>query len=179
MILRPLEPAPASNSKFVSAWPVVERLQRQNYEQCWMITQPSHAALSGELAARIVAPNFPRLEAGVIRAIAMHDSGWGMPDAQAVAHSRSSRHESPKSFLQTEVSEFLTAWTQSIDTVQPIAAAGGYMVSRHFWRLAEHRLAHAADSPRVRKKLEDFLSHESARQKKLAAKQSRSAQELE
>jgi hypothetical protein len=179
MILRPLEPAPASGKKFVSAWPVVERLQRQKYDQCWMITQPSHAALAGELAAHLSFPNFPRLEADLIRAIAMHDAGWGVPDAQAVMRSRSTRHEAPRSFLQTEVGEFLIAWTQSIDTVQPISAAGGYIVSRHFWRLAEHRLAHADDSGNDRKKIGGFLFHETTRQKKLAAKQSRSAEDLQ
>jgi len=179
MILRPLEPAPASDNKFVPAWPVVERLQRQPYEQCWMITQPSHAALAGELAGKLNFQKFPTLEADLIRAIAMHDAGWGMPDAQAVMRSRSSRHEAPKSFLQTEVAEFLIAWTQSIDTVQPISAAGGYIVSRHFWLLAEHRLSHADDSASDRKKIGGFLFHETTRQKKLAAKQSRSSEELE
>jgi hypothetical protein len=179
MILRPLEPAPASGNKFVPAWPVVERLQRQPYEQCWMITQPSHAALAGELAGKLNFQKFPTLEADLIRAIAMHDAGWGMPDAQAVMRSRSSRHEAPKSFLQTNVAEFLIAWTQSIDTVQPVSAAGGYIVSRHFWRLAEHRLSHADDSASDRKKIGGFIFHESTRQKKLAAKQSRPAKELE
>src|SRR5215467_13529618 len=179
MILRPLEPAPASNSKFVSAWPVVERLQRQKYEQCWMITQPSHAALSGQLAAKLNFPKIPKLEADVIRSIAMHDSGWGMPDAQAVTRSRSSRHEPPQSFLDTSVAEFLAAWTQSIEIAQPICAAGGYIVSRHFWRLAEHRLTNVADNARDRKKIEEFLAYETTRQKRLAAKQNRGSQELE
>jgi hypothetical protein len=179
MILRPLEPAPAKDSKFVSAWPVVERLQRKTYEQCWMITQPSHAALAGQLAARLISPNFPKLEADLIRAIAMHDAGWGLADAQAVMASRSSRHEPPKSFLQTDVAKFLIAWTQSIDIVRPISATGGYIVSRHFWRLAEHRLSHADDSASDRKKIGGFLFHESTRQKKLAAKQSRNSEELE
>jgi hypothetical protein len=181
MILRPLQPAQASDARFVSAWPVVERLQRQKYEQCWMITQPSHAALAGQLAARMKmsSPHLPQLEPDLIRAIAMHDAGWGLPDAQAVMASRSSKHEPPKSFLETAVPEFLSAWGQSIDIVQPISAAGGYMVSRHFWRLADHRLGHAGDNAHDRKKIEDFLAHETARQKKLAAKQSRSAEELE
>jgi hypothetical protein len=179
MILRPLEATPASESKLVSAWQAVERLQRQKYEQCWMITQPSHAALAGEIAAQLNIPKAPKLESDLVRAIAMHDAGWGMPDAQAVMRSRSSHHEAPKSFLETGVAEFLQAWAQSIDMVQPICAAGGYIVSRHFWRLAEHRLENAADSARDRKKIEEFLARETGRQKKLAAKQDRSAAELE
>jgi hypothetical protein len=185
MILRPLEPEPANDARFAPAWPVVERLQRQVYEQCWMITQPSHAALSGELAAKMKtnrntsSSHLPQLDPDLTRAIAMHDAGWGLPDAQAVMASRSSKHEPPKSFLETGVPEFLAAWTQSIDTVQPISAAGGYMVSRHFWRLADHRLSHGGDDASHRKKIEDFLVHETARQKRLAAKQSRAAEELE
>jgi Protein of unknown function (DUF3891) len=179
MILRPIEPPPATTGEFVSAWPAVERLQKQKYESCWMITQPSHAALSGDIAAKLRAPRIPKLEAELIRAIALHDAGWGMPDAQAIMRSRSDPRNAPKSFLETEVAEFLAAWSQSIDIVRPVSPAGGYMVSRHFWRLAEHRLAHGNDAGSDRKKLKTFLDHESQRQKKLAATQNRSIDELE
>ena len=179
MILRPLEPPPASRQEWVSAWPVVERLQRQKYENCWMITQPSHAALAGDLAARLTAPQIPKLEAELVRAIALHDAGWGMPDARAVVRSRSTRAGCPKSFLDVVVAEFVEAWTQSIEIVQPVSPAGGYIVSRHFWRLGEHRLAHGDDTESDRKKLQSFLGRESARQKRLASKQARSADKLE
>jgi hypothetical protein len=176
MILRPLEPTPASRQEWVSAWPVVERLQRQKYESCWMITQPSHAALAGDLAARLTAPQLPKLEAELVRAIALHDAGWGIPDAQAIMRGHAG---CPKSFLDVGVTEFVEAWTQSIETAQPVSPAGGYMVSRHFWRLAEHRLAHGDDTESDRKKLQSFLGRETARQKRLASKQARSADELE
>src|SRR5260370_25998767 len=116
MILRPLEPiVPANdNDKFAPAWPVVERLQKQKYESCWIITQPSHAALSGDIAARLAGPRIPNLDGDLVRAIALHDAGWGIPDAQAVNRSRSGRHNCPESFLETEVEEFLEAGTQSI-----------------------------------------------------------------
>jgi Protein of unknown function (DUF3891) len=181
MILRPLEPAaPANdNDKFVPAWPVVERLQKQNYESCWMITQPSHAALSGEIAARLTGPRIPRLDGELVRAIALHDAGWGIPDAQAVNRSRSAKHHCPQSFLEAEVTEFLEAWTQSIQVAQSVCPAGGFVASRHFQRLAEHRLANAKDNERDHKKLYQFVDHEAQRQKKLAAKQTRSAGELE
>jgi Protein of unknown function (DUF3891) len=190
MILRPLEPKESKalrdsdspgNQAFLPAWQIVERLQKQKYEGCWMITQPSHAALAGELAAKLAGPQVPELSPDLIRAIAMHDAGWGMLDAQAVAHSRSSnRHRTPpKSFLQTTVAEFVDAWTQSIHTVQSISPAGGYIVSRHFWRLAEHRMATPGDSEGDRQKLEHFLEQEATRQRKLAAKQTRSVEDLE
>ncbi|HLW51214.1 MAG TPA: DUF3891 family protein [Candidatus Angelobacter sp.] len=179
MILRPLEPEPAAGESFVEAWPVVEQLQRRRYESCWMITQPSHAALSGEIAAKLSGAHIPKLDLPIIRAIALHDAGWGMPDAHAITHSRSRSGGSPQSFLQTELAEFLTAWTQSAEIAQKASATGGYMVSRHFWRLAEHRLAHGDDAAAARKKIESFLKAEAARQKKLAAKQNKTAEELE
>lgn len=179
MILRPLD-LPTSDSKtFVDAWPVIERLQRENYQACWMITQPSHAALSGEIASKLTGPHVPQLDASLIRAIALHDAGWGQPDAEAIVHSRSRSAVPPKSFISTDLPDFLAAWTQSIDIAQKPGKIGGYMVSRHFWRLAEHRLAHADDSATDHKKLQGFLNSESARQKKLASGQSRTGDELE
>lgn len=179
MILRPLEPTPASSQEWAAAWPVVERLQRRKYESCWMITQPSHAALAGDFAARLTAPQVPRIEAELVRAIALHDAGWGIPDAQAVTRSRSSQAGCPKSFLEVGVTEFLEAWTQSIEIAQPVSPAGGYIVSRHFWRLGEHRMERGEDSEGDRKQLQSFLSRETARQKRLASKQARNAGELE
>jgi hypothetical protein len=181
MILRPLEAvAPAKDDdQFVPAWPVVERLQKQKQEACWMITQPSHSALSGEIAARFAGPGIPKLNDEVVRAIALHDAGWGIPDAQAVNRSRLARPVAPKSFLETEVSEFLEAWTQSIQVAEKVGPAGGFIVSRHFQRLAEHRMGTAGDGDRDRKKLQQFVDHETQRRKKLAARQHQGTEELE
>ncbi len=178
MILSPLAPT-APGGKLLSAWDVISEIQKRDYETCWMITQPSHAALAADIAAKLSGPRVPRLDAPLIRAIALHDAGWGMPDAQAVQASRAGRGFKPKSFLHMAVSDFLAAWTQSIEIAQPVSPAGGYMVSRHFWRLAEHRLQSAADGEKDRKKLQEFLSAESQRQKKLAGKQEHSAEDLE
>src|SRR5262245_13786116 len=179
MILRPLEPAAQAGAALVLAWPVVEILQRQKYDSCWMITQPSHAVLSGEIASRLASPRIPELDNELLRAIALHDAGWGIADAQAVNRSRLAKPVAPRSFLETEVAEFLEAWTQSIQVAQSVAPGGAFIVSRHFQCLAEHRLAGTDDSDRDRSKLEQFVTHESQRQKKLAAKQGRSAEELE
>lgn len=181
MILRPLEALapPSSGAAFIPAWHAVEPLQRAHYESCWMITQPSHAALAGEIAAKLAGEHVPRLEPELIRAIALHDAGWGMPDAQSVMSSRSVQRNPPCSFLQVSVAEFLSAWRQSIETALSTSPAGGYMVSRHFWRLAEHRLKSSQDSSADRARLEEFVNFEGGRQKKLASKQSRSTDELE
>lgn len=179
MILRPLDLAPAGSEEFVDAWPVVERMQRKPYTSCWMITQPSHAALAGGIAAQLTGPQVPKLDASLIRAIELHDAGWGHADAEAIMHSRSSAGAAPKSFLAVDLPEFLTAWTQSIEITQKVSKAGGYMVSRHFWRLAEHRVVRGDDKPADLKKLQSFLNSESARQKKLMTGQTRTLDDLE
>jgi uncharacterized protein DUF3891 len=180
MILRPLEPPLAAISQdFLPAWSIVERVQRQSYEACWMITQPSHAALAGEFAARMTAGQAPKLDAALVRAIALHDAGWGVPDAQAIMQSRSVRQGCPKSFVACSVSEFLAAWEKSIDIAAGAGPAGGYIVSRHFYRLAEQRVSHAAEKNSERDQLARFMESETRRQNRLAARQSRSAAELE
>src|SRR5258708_6415052 len=178
MILRPLEPAPAPSEKFVSAWPVVERIQRDKYTSCWLITQPSHAARAGEIAGKMGVPYIPKLDAELVQAIALHDAGWGIVDAQAIMQSRASLQYSPESFLAAGVTEFLAAWDKSIVVAESVCAAGGYIVSRHFQRLAGQGLS-AEQNEQSHKETQGFLQREAHRQKKMAAKQRRSAEELE
>lgn len=185
MILRPLEPPPVASQDFLPAWSVVERLQRQSYDGCWVITQPSHAALAGDFAAKMTGADLPanlpqklpKMDAAIIRAIALHDAGWGVPDAQAIMQSRSVRQGCPKSFIQCSTTEFLAAWEKSIEVAGSTGPAGGYMVSRHFARIAEQNVAHVpqADQQRV----SNFLKSESARQKQLSAKQEHSIEQLD
>jgi hypothetical protein len=177
MILRPLQPAPPVNSDHLPAWKVIERIQRQPYESCWMITQPSHAALAGEFAAKLNSSYSPKLDSAIIRAIALHDAGWGVPDSQAIMQSRSVGRGGPKSFIDCKVSEFVEAWEKSIDVAASASPAGGYIVSRHFCRIAESNAAQIAAGDRDR--AIRFLEHEAARQKQLADKQERSTEELE
>ena len=180
MVLRPLETPAAASQEFLPAWPVVERIQRKKHESCWLITQPSHAALAGELAANISAPQFPTPEVPILQAIALHDAGWGIPDAQAIMRSRSVQQQAPESFIATPVAQFVAAWEKSIETCQHISPAGGYIVSRHFWRLADHRVKSSeGESKPDRQKLERFLKNEDQRQKKLAARQELSIEQLE
>jgi hypothetical protein len=158
---------------------VVERLERQKYDRCWMITQPSHAALAGALAARLCAPQFPRPDAKMLQAMALHDAGWGVPDAQAVQKSRISRQYHPESFLGVPAPQLTSIWTDSIDTAQSASVAGGYAVSRHFDRIAHERMAAGNDSPPDLRQLESFVTAETQRRKKLVPKQSLPLEELE
>ena len=179
MILRAIDPPASAASGYVPAWPVIERLQKRSCDRCFMITQPSHAALAGEIAARMAMPQSFKLDGEIVRAIALHDAGWGAADAQAVIGSRAARPVPPRSFLAMEASEVLEAWTQSIQVAQSVGPAGGFIVSRHFHRIAERRIAAGEDSAGDRKKIDQFLAHEAQRQKRLSAKQPRGAQELE
>jgi hypothetical protein len=177
MILRPLDPLPATSTEFLPAWSVVEQSQRQIADGCWMITQPSHAALAGEFAARITGVDLPNLDSPVIRAIALHDAGWGMPDAQAIMQSRSISQGAPKSFIACGVGEFVNAWEKSIDIAASASAAGGYIVSRHFERIAR---VNASKIPEGDRQIaESFLQKEAARQAQLAARQEHTPKELE
>jgi hypothetical protein len=169
MILRPLDPIPATSAEFLPVWSVVEQTQRKIDDGCWMITQPSHAALAGAFAAKLVCPKAPKLDAALIRAIALHDAGWGMPDAQAIMQSRSISQSAPKSFTSCGAAESINTWQKSIDVAESAGPAGGYIVSRHFARLAEH--GDSKDSEAERHTVAQFLKGENSRQAKLAAKQ--------
>ncbi len=175
MILRPIETAAASSNEFVSVWEAIQRTQTQRYKECWLITQPSHAVLAGELAAKVSSPQLPKLDDHLLRAIAMHDAGWGVPDARAIVRSRATPQHRPESFIEVPVAQFLEAWEESIAAAQSISPAGGYIVSRHFCRIAEP----CAKSGKEAGQVQQFLDRESQRQKKLVPKQSYETKELE
>ncbi|HLY97998.1 MAG TPA: DUF3891 family protein [Candidatus Angelobacter sp.] len=177
MILRPLDSAPAASTEFLHAWSVVERTQQKIQDSCWMITQPSHAALAGEFAAKLTGIDLPTLDAQIIRSIALHDAGWGIPDAQAIMQSRSVTQGCPKSFIACGAGEFVNAWEKSIDVAESVSPAGGYIVSRHFVRIAEQAASRVSEAEREVEAR--FVQNESGRQAKLAAKQKYTAKELE
>jgi hypothetical protein len=177
MVLRPVDPVPATGKEFLSAWPVIQSIQKQKFESCWLITQPSHDALAGELAAALSGAPIPKPDAKLIQAIALHDAGWGMADAQIIQMSRADRRYRPGSFLETTIPEFLSAWSKSIAAGQTVSPAGGYIVSRHFYRLGQNMLASSGKEDRD--KLESFLGDEERRQKKLVILQPLGRQDLE
>jgi hypothetical protein len=135
--------------------------------------------LAGDLAAALSIPQLPQPDAKLIQAIALHDAGWGMADAQIIQMSRADSRYRPGSFLETSVLEFLSAWSKSVAAGQAVSPVGGYIVSRHFCRLAENLLASADKDKEDRQRLESFLSNEGRRQKRLAAQKSLAPQELE
>jgi hypothetical protein len=71
MILRPAEAATKSGGGFLPAWAVIENAQRRAAADCWVVTQPDHAKLSGEIASAISSSEYPRLDSDVVAGIAL------------------------------------------------------------------------------------------------------------
>ena len=194
MVLYPLPPDQNSASQssasgdMVGAWEAVERKQKQAAEEWWLVAQPDHAALSGDIAASLRFPSMPRLDDQVVRAISLHDSGWARFDGgeRGTGHDLEVSLRDPKlghrgrplSFPEMTPAEFLQAWTESIERAQQAVAVGGAMVSQHFSRLAESRLRSHADAGEDRRQLQSFVAQEEQRQKHLLRQERVSADDL-
>lgn len=161
MVLRPLL-APAPREGLIPAWDAVEATQKKSYPECWLIAQPDHAALAGDIAAHLIPPVFPRLDRDVLRAITLHDEGWGSFDRRALEG-----RQTPRSFLDEPPAAFVEAWTASIDRCQEVAPIAGVIVSKHFCRLAEFRVGEKKDSADDMRLLLGFLTAEDRRQREL------------
>lgn len=172
MVLFPITDNDASAAP-VSAWTAVQERQTTDASSYWVITQPAHAALAGDLAAEMRADLFGKIDATVARAIALHDSGWSLDDAEQIQDLRAGKQQKPASFLVADANRFLNAWTASIEIAEKSAPIGGYLVSRHFERLSQR------DDTRDQQKLEMFRKREKQRQQRLRSKINYTEAELE
>jgi len=188
MILYPLGPAASASSEIIPAWNAVAATQKQNASAWWLVAQPDHAALAGELAAQFDAPEFPRLENEIVRAIALHDAGWAKYDGGGLAGGGKGNAPQPPrdangrplSFLQAPVTMFVEAWIASIQCAEEKAGAiGGLMVSGHFRRLGEHRLNSVEDSAEDMARMHRFLENEAREGAARLSQQWRSCSEVE
>jgi hypothetical protein len=132
------------------------------------VTQADHAALAGAIAGVMGPPLLPKLDAEVVRGIAVHDNGWAPIDAQTPAV-----NGRPLSFLEIAPRDFIRAWEASIQPAEEIAPIAGAIVSRHFWRLACVRLESSIDGAEDCGILAAFLGREQERQKRLLGSRSR------
>jgi hypothetical protein len=169
MIIRPLHP-PTASANEMPVWDAINAVQSAEFNECWMVPQPAHAALSGEIAAQLLPSAFGELDASVIRAIALHDSGWGTPDAVMIQQARAgtARRKPPRSFIHMPAVDVVGAWSASIETAAKISDLGGVMASEHFRSIGEQGIVRY--SGRDRQLLESFLSSESRRQERLRKK---------
>ena len=162
MVIFPI--ADERNIDSIPAWPAVEERQRESASSYWLVTQPAHAALSGELAASLREDLFGAIDDTVARSIALHDSGWSMADAEQIQQLRANPKLKPKSFVEFSADQFLRAWTASIDTAEKFAPIGGFLVSRHFERISMR------SGGEDQSKLQKFRASENQRQQRLKAK---------
>jgi hypothetical protein len=160
------------------AWQAVAERQKQSASKWWLVTQPDHAALAGDLAARLEFAAIPPLSSAVSHAIAVHDAGWAKFDNNAAAATQASR-DLPLSFLDIRPSQFLIAWADSIQAAEEIGAVGGIIVSEHFSRLGRSRLASRIDCAEDVHRLQQFLHNESSRQARLRADADESTTQLD
>jgi hypothetical protein len=160
---------------------VAER-QKCRADQYWLISQPDHAHLSGELAANFVSERFPRITALAARAIAVHDAGWAIfPEESSPAAPPSLAGDGrPLAFVEAAPAAFLRAWAGSIGQAEDVCPDGGIVVSRHFCALGNFRLRSGSGlSQDDRQLIGDFLERERQRQQRLIARCSCTAQELD
>lgn len=159
-----------------NAWLVVEQTQKSNLRDPFLVTQPGHAALAGEIAANLKPQIFADKTADILGAVSLHDAGWGPHDAQVLQKLQAGGAAELRSFLDLAAAEFIPMWTRSIDVCAKISAVAGYIVSGHF-----SRLAHKSDreNPKERILREAFLNLEQARRQDLRLKQSLAPQTLE
>jgi Protein of unknown function (DUF3891) len=172
----------------ISAWEAVEKKQKQGAKEWWLIAQPDHAALAGDLAALLDTPLIPKLDEPILRAISLHDSGWAHLDGGERGTGRDleislrepqvDANGKPLSFLEMTPEEFVIAWQESIQRASEVSNDGEFMVSEHFCRLARTRLESDKDEPRARQRLNDFLTHEAKRQAELQNRELRLIEQL-
>jgi hypothetical protein len=138
MILRPIDPDPKGTFSIEPIWQALEQSQRQAMTECWLITQPTHAALAGEVAQKLEPKAFGNLNESAVRAFALHDAGWSPFDAAAIQASRAKGAKAQiSSFVSVPLVDTVKAWTDSIElTAKFTGALGGYLVSQHFSSIA-------------------------------------------
>jgi len=153
------------------------------------VAQSDHAALSGDLAANLSSPFFPKLDIDVVHAISLHDAGWAHFDG-GDEHANGTRpgeifwapkisdQGKPLSFLEMRPAEFLRAWSNSIACAEKACAIGGVLVSVHFSRLAESRLQAGGDTPDNTRCIRAFVSSQAERRRSARANR-RSVEEID
>jgi len=176
MVIRPVlaDEAQDSNAGAVSAWQVVEAAQHARAPDYWLIPQPAHAALAGDMAAKLRPELFGAIDATVARCIALHDAGWSAADATVIQalHSPKAGKSRPVSFLDVAPNEAIKAWTTSIEIAEKFAPIGGYLVSCHFTRLAA---TYGKDRPGAK----PFIAREAKRRQQILLGLNQSKEQLD
>jgi len=170
MVLRPeTEPAHADNA-FVSAWEAVACAEKTSSAKYYLVRQPDHARVSGDIAQQLAIAGAPAVDNDIVRGISLHDEGWkdfdngserlsvtpAIYSGENIALSAVGR---PLSFLDIKADDFLRAWRGSIDSAEAVAPIAALIVSGHFCRLGKFGISlgtyPAQDTQQVREFLRD------------------------
>ncbi len=180
MVLRPLDVPATRSAEPMPAWAAVAERQKRGAKAYWLISQPDHAALSGDLASNFISPLFPRIEPRMARAIGLHDAGWAMFASEAAASEPPllNAEGKPLAFIEFSADQFLRAWTGSIESAAAVCAAGGVIVSRHFCELGDFRLNNGI-GPEEGELIRQFIARERTRQERLLPASGYSVEELD
>lgn len=122
-------------------------------EGWYLVTQPDHAALAGELAHHWTLPQLPgERDPEFLEAVARHDSGWQQVDAAPRFHPDGA----PVSFMEWPLLEAVGVWRRSVADARALGETAGYVVARHFCLLGEMARGRRL-GPAERDALEAFL----------------------
>src|SRR6516225_6038446 len=126
MVLQPEGLPMRSTDDFVSAWEAIARAEKTVSVKYYLVRQPDHARLSGEIAGQLSIAGAPTVEDDIVRGISLHDEGWCDFDsgrnrllATPAIYSETNVALNPTvmalSFLEIKTEDFLRAWRGSID----------------------------------------------------------------
>ncbi len=118
------------------AWPAFQKTQKEVPLPCFLITQPAHARLAGELATRLLPEAFGDLPKDVLAAIRLHDIGWEEADTGQIRTLAEDHAAQPCSFTDISPEISTEAWRRSIRHAESISSAAAILTSRHFCSLA-------------------------------------------
>lgn len=190
MILRPeAKPAHADNG-FVSAWEAVARAEKTSSAKYYLVRQPDHARVSGDIAQQLAIAGAPPVDDDIVRGIGLHDEGWkdfdnGSERLSATPATYSGENVAlnaegrPLAFLDIKAGDFLRAWRGSIDSAEAVAPIAALIVSGHFCRLGKFGLSMAAYAEDDARSVREFLASEKQRQGRWLRRQSRGESEMQ
>src|SRR5271166_5630844 len=152
MVLRPEGLPELPKCGFVSAWDAVASTQKTTSAKYYLVHQPDHARLAGQIAEQLSIPGAPTVDDDIVRGISLHDEGWADFDSGRKRLQATTAHYSetnvalnvegkPLSFLEIKAGDFLRAWRGSIECAEAVAPIAGLIVSGHFWRLGKFGLS--------------------------------------
>ena len=179
-----------TNNAFVSAWEAVARAEKTTASKYYLVRQPDHARVSGEIARHLAITNSPPGDDNIVLGVSLHDEGWaalddGREHLQATPASYSDNNIAlnaegkPLSFLEIKAGDFLRAWRGSIDSAEAVAPIAALIVSGHFCRLGTFGTSMDAYPEDDARSIREFLASEEQRQGRLIRLQNRTEKEVQ